>query len=283
MTKQTYYMKKLILLLFIPFLICCQSEIKEIPSTDVTIVDGMCYYKKDMSLVTGSVYLMGTNGESRKTLYLDGKKNGLEITWFKEIGSQIIKQRTYSNGKLDGEMSEWHENGQLAATGYYKNGELDGEIKTYLENGYIFHILFFKNGLKNGSEKFFNKKPYYLKFESNYLDDLNHGISKSYYENGNVEFESNYLRGKKEGNSRTYFDNGKIWFQDFYLGGKKEGISQMFWGNGSLASESTYKNGKKDGMLIGYCRDGKIGYKAIYRDDKQISIEGDYLNIDECK
>ena len=253
-------MKKLIILLvFIPFLICCQSEIKKIPSTDVTIVDGMCYYKKDMSLITGLVYLMGTNGESRETLYLDGKKNGLEITWFKEIGSQIIKQSTYSNGKLDGEMSQWHENGQLAATGYFKNGELDGEIKTYFENGYIHLVRYLKNGLKNGSEKLFNEKPYYLKFESNYLDDLKHGIEKSYNENGNIMFESNYLRGKKEG------------------------ISQMFWSNGSLASESTYKNGKKDGMQIGYCRDGKIGYKAIYRDDKQISIEGDYLNIAECK
>ncbi len=57
----------------------------------------------------------------------------------------------YLNGKLDGESTEYFENGQVKILLHFKNGLLDGEATEYYPETLGMKSKFiFSNGLKNG-------------------------------------------------------------------------------------------------------------------------------------
>ena len=46
----------------------------------------------------------------------------------------------------------------------------------------------------------------------NYKDGKLEGLSKSYYENGNLESEQSYRNGRLDGGAKAYHPNGKLQF-----------------------------------------------------------------------
>ena len=60
-----------------------------------------------------------------------------------------------------------------------------------------------------------------MREEVKFVNDLNEGIYKRYYENGYLETEANYRNGKKEGISKTYHENGRVAFMDTFKNGLK--------------------------------------------------------------
>jgi hypothetical protein len=93
-----------------------------------------------------------------ETVYKDGKKNGLELSFFRwpncikeEIqyrndsidGYRIAYYRscriklieTFQNGTLDGYVKQYRTNGHLSAEGLYKGGKLQGTVKKYSRSG----------------------------------------------------------------------------------------------------------------------------------------------------
>ena len=52
------------------------------------------------------------------------------------MGSSILK-RIIKDGKPDGVMSEWHENGKLKMDMNLKNGKRDGLLRVWHQNGQL--------------------------------------------------------------------------------------------------------------------------------------------------
>jgi len=99
------------------------------------------------------------NGDLKlETSYKDGKKHGLEITWY-DHPDCVEQEAFYKEGKLDGSVThyskrcrkdfyesykngvkhgpevEYYNNGFLKAEGVYKNGSLDGYYSVYDRRG----------------------------------------------------------------------------------------------------------------------------------------------------
>ena len=66
-----------------------------------------------------------------------------------------------------------------------------------------------------------------------------------------------YKNGKEDGVSRRYYEDGNIKSEYSYRNGKKEGIGKIYYKNGKLQSEEEWKEGKRTKVLTSFDIKGK--------------------------
>lgn len=143
----------ILFLVFITSFLQAQYKSYEIQDKDtVNIID-------NNNLKQGIWRETWSNGDlKQETVYKDGKKDGLEITWY-DHPDCVEQEAFYKDGKLDGSVThyskrcrkdfyetykngvkhgpevEYYNNGFLKAEGVYKNGSLDGYYSVYDRRG----------------------------------------------------------------------------------------------------------------------------------------------------
>jgi uncharacterized protein len=80
--------------------------------------------------------------------YKDGQRHGLSISWRYSDPYTGIKasEALYENGDLDGQYTEYHENGQKKRENSYRNGKPHGRYTEWDENGELIYTLNYENG-----------------------------------------------------------------------------------------------------------------------------------------
>jgi antitoxin component YwqK of YwqJK toxin-antitoxin module len=77
------------------------------------------------------------------------------------------------------------------------------------------------------------------------------GITKEWYDNGQLWKEGEYLNGKLDGLYKSYhYDNGSLQSEGKYTQGKIEGIWNYFDTEGRITSKSTFKNGELEKTVM---------------------------------
>ena len=161
------------------------NKIIEKSKVTTTTVDENCYYKYDMSPVTGTVIGHHENGQLKvkatykdgipdslykewwdngqlklEMTYKNGKRNGLFRHWNDKGGP--LSKRTYVNGKINGISKAWFYDGSLWSVGNYIHGEEEGVHKMWTYDDNDSHILWslktYKNGQLDGESKFWDDK-----------------------------------------------------------------------------------------------------------------------------
>lgn len=84
------------------------------------------------------------------------------------------------NGKIDGKLIQYYENGQMSSETPYTNGIVEGVEQVYYENGK-------------------------LKELNNFVNNAYEGIQKTYYDDGALYAETNYAAGQLQGVTKTYY------------------------------------------------------------------------------
>ena len=74
-----------------------------------------------------------------------------------------------------------------------------------------------------------------------------HGVSRSFYENGDLESEVNWLNGKKEGPYKSFYSGGAIRWEEYYLNGKLEGL-QIGYEKEGIKDLAQFANGQRHGL-----------------------------------
>ncbi len=96
-------------------------------------------------------------GKKYEANYKDGKLDGLVVSWHEN--GQKHTEANYKDGKLDGLWVVWHENGQKAVEANYKAGKEEGLETQWHENGQRGIEKNYKDGkLVEGSAKYWNSK-----------------------------------------------------------------------------------------------------------------------------
>ena len=128
---------------------------------------------------------------------------------------------------------------------------------------------------------------YDLVYDSMYIDDERNGISRTYYENGQLlsevtyvgdklngqlQSEDVYVDDKKNGISKTYDEDGQLWIDEVYVDNKRNGISRSYHDNGKLQIEETYVDNKRNGISRYYHTNGQLLYEGMYINDKRNGI-----------
>ena len=129
-------------------------------------------------------------------------KHTLLIVLFLSVGfSQKLTEvvETYvddKDGKWDGLITEWYENGQKSYEATYKDGEQDGLATWWYENGH-------------------------KKEEGSWNKNGKVGEWFEWYENATLQKSEIYKEGEKDGRFTYYDKNGKMISDGYYGDGKR--------------------------------------------------------------
>lgn len=126
------------------------------------------------------------------------------------------------------------------------------------------------------------------------------GISKEFYESGNikteftydngklmaekryrgdgqVEYEFELKKGKKHEILRRFHPSGALFRERLLINGIQEGIERDFYPDGKIKAERTYKHGKKEGSAKGYYKNGRVQGDWIFENGVPVDATIFYL------
>jgi antitoxin component YwqK of YwqJK toxin-antitoxin module len=84
-----------------------------------------------------------------------------------------------------------------------------------------------------------------------------HGLTRHYWENGQVKLEMYHRCGLKHSTKKAYFPDGEPWNEGAYINGKGTGIWREWHVNGFMAQEFTLVDGAWHGLQTGWHQTGK--------------------------
>lgn len=136
-----------------------------VPDTELAVI-GMFFDKKaslwktknDSIVVSGKIIFFYPNGQIAKIIpVFEGKKEGVILTYYDNGDLKFLE--TFSNNKLNGKVKRWGtERGyQLIAELNYENGKLHGEQKKWFATGELHKLMHLENGKEEGTQKAYRK------------------------------------------------------------------------------------------------------------------------------
>lgn len=108
-----------------------------------------------------------------------------QMMGFNPETGKVVRITFYTKGVRNGELLEYHPNGQLAKKVYYINGLPHGEVMLYHLNGEVQGKATYTNGLLDGEWQ-------------------------QFYDTGTIRGKGKYLKGKIHGESLWYDPLGKV-------------------------------------------------------------------------
>ncbi len=131
-------------------------------------------------------------------------------------------------------------------------------------------------------------------FIYNKSDEKLDGVSKEFYENGNIKTEFTYEKGKlisekryrndaqieyefylkytkKHETLRIFHSSGALFRERLLIDGAQEGVERDYYPNGKLKAERNYKKGKKEGVAKGYYKNGRVQGDWLFKNGVPVS------------
>lgn len=174
--------------------------------------------------------------------------------------SREFINRTDKNGVKQGLWRQFYNNGIIKEEISYLNGKRNGYLKKYDENGTLLSI-----------EKYVNDEPVVFAEELKEYE-----IRRDYHSNGIVKIEGSYFNNKPDGIRREFDSTGKIikgyvFNEGVLIGeglldamGKKQGPWKEYYESGEIMAKGNYKNGNRVGQWLFYHKNGKIEQEGSF-------------------
>jgi antitoxin component YwqK of YwqJK toxin-antitoxin module len=227
---------------------------------------------QETGIITGNKYdgpwkYYYTSGKvAIETSYKDNVENGIHKNYYPNgILSDVIG---YTNGVPDS-IKHFNKSGILIDEFKLIKGIPEGEALHYYSNGKLQSQLLYKNGLPWTSIGAYDRDGKPLAKGS--LKKGNGTLIK-YNEMGYVTKTIEYKHGLQNGMSRAYFQNGNIQSEHLFKNGVQDGIQKYYYVKGGLCSESVIENGMVKGSMKIYYPNGKLWTEQIY-------VDGDLWNV----
>jgi antitoxin component YwqK of YwqJK toxin-antitoxin module len=97
-----------------------------------------------------------------------------------------------------------------------------------------------------------------------YLNGMQHGITRTYFEDGRLRDSRAYKLNKSFGKHFGYWPNGNPKFEFYYLNDKREGTNKQWYYSGQPYAFLNFKDDKENGLQQAWRENGKpyINYEA---------------------
>lgn len=97
-----------------------------------------------------------------------------------------------------------------------------------------------------------------------------------------VRYWCNYKDGKKEGLSRNWYENGQLYNERNYKDGERDGLETDWYDSGILQSKQKFKDGRRVGTFRGWWEsNGKLQYEYEYSESGDGQLDGWYYEYYE--
>ena len=251
--------------------VCNDNKSNTAKNTGRTGVKRRCYLDNSLYSVTS---------------YKEGKKDGLEETYFQN--GKVKNKKYFSQGKLNGYEENYlkgsrfdkegnevfDSNGNLVQIyylsfkGYYQDGLKEGDHTFYYSNRIIKKALSYKKGVLNGEYKSFSSNGN-LKEKIIYSKGIYDGTFEQYKVNGSPIVKLNYKKGKKNGLEEIFNQKTEqIEVRTYFVQDVMNGIFEEYYPDGVIRASGKFRWGKRDGEWQAYYFDGTLAVKSLYRNGR---------------
>jgi len=183
------------------------------------------------------------------------RKNHTEkvLTYYPD--SKIKTSYNYLNGKKHGLCIDYYHNGNIEFEYTYKNGLKNGEYRLYRINGEIFESGTLVDNRKHGLIRIYDSERYAL---INYKNDLLHGESITYFNNGQIHIKCDYKNGQQD-RCVVYSESRNLIYE--YISKYAKSIS--YYDTGEKNEVIYYNRSKYETRYIVYYKSGAIKVDAV--------------------
>ncbi len=106
-----------------------------------------------------------------------------------------------------------------------------------------------------------------IKSKQHYIDNVENGTSKSYFENGKLKSIATFKNGNVDGASKIYHKNEKVQYERTYDNGIPVGTHKRYYKDGNLEWEKIYTNADKY-VKKTYYNSGVLKYEEHFSNGK---------------
>lgn len=189
-----------------------------------------------------------------------GRKQGF---WTKkDVEGKLLYQATFKDDKPVGEMKRFHPNGKLKAVLNFVEGSEISDAQLFDERGKIIAKGKYSGQQKTGEWTYLSDSR--VVSTETYLNGLKNGISKRYYQTGELLEESHWLNDRLHGIYRTYFQDGKPYLECNYSEGRRNGVFVLWFPNEIQELDGFYTNNLQDKDWSYFDHSGKLLYTLKY-------------------
>ena len=198
-----------------------------------------------------------------------GRKQGF---WTKnDAEGKLMYQATFKDDKPVGELKRFHPNGKEKAAMIFTEGSEISDAKLFDERGSLIAQGKYDGQKKTGEWSYFLDSR--VVSTETYANGQKNGLSKRFYQTGELLEESNWQKDKLNGLYRTYFEDGKIYLECNYTDGKRNGKFKTSFLNGNQELEAFYTDDMKDKDWKYFDETGKLLYTLKFDLGKLLNPE----------
>lgn len=217
-------------------------------------------YFSHLLLVVAAILVISNCSVNAQDLLNQTDKQGLKQgKWEARYpNGQIRYQGQFVDGKETGTFSFFDEEGNLKATNSFSENGSKAYNKMYSKEGILISEGVFIDKKKNGEWRFYDEKTKTLILTEEYQNDTLNGVSRSFFQTGNISEETHYQNGIIEGLWQSFFPNNILEAKANYLNGKFDGESFFYYPNGLVKEQGFFKSGTKVGIWKVYDDEGNL-------------------------
>ncbi|MBL7111681.1 MAG: hypothetical protein ISS19_07045 [Bacteroidales bacterium] len=207
-----------------------------------------------------------------------------------EMSPDTIWNQTDMNGYKQGYWKKYYDTGVLRYKGFFSDNRPLGHLTRYYESGgkmadieypadgiTSYATLYYQNGSLAAEGKFINQEKdslwkyysYYsnsLSYEETYASGKKHGVSKVYYDNGQVAQAIMWKNDLKHGPWKQFYEDSSVRLVSQHENDEMEGKYQVFNNDGTLIIDGAYHQDQKVNTWKYYLDDGSEDFELVYID-----------------
>jgi antitoxin component YwqK of YwqJK toxin-antitoxin module len=210
-------------------------------------------------------------------------------------------QISLSGGKRNGTATVWLPNGTIHRQMTYDRGVPTGEVlELDIKTGQVKRSATYVDGraLTTSSQK--GRNPKYKKSEEQFLaattvekapddfwtltlakyeaegEDLRHGPSKIWFDNGKIQQEGYYEQGKRHGTFTFYYETGQVAATGEYKDDQPNDIWVWWHSNGQKATVGQYRGGKQVGQWRWWDQSGTLVSQSAHDEGPGLAAEPNF-------
>ena len=187
-------------------------------------------------------------------------------------GGKPMAERHFREGKLDGPVKAWYEDGTPWIAGAYAMDRPVGRWKAYSRSGNPLWSAGYARGERDGPwEEWFPDGS--RKSVSRYRGGKTEGRYQEWYPNGRLRLRGSCSGGRREGVEEAWYPDGGRLYAAHYAGGLLDGEFSQWHPQGKLRLRCRFARGRKQGWSQVWFPSGALQEQACYKEGR---LDGPY-------
>lgn len=144
----------------------------------------------------------------------------------------------------------------------------------------LFSVLFLGLSQEQKYVDYYDAEKTILRVEGMYVRGIEHGVWKTYYEDGTLQEEVNYFMGKLNGSVKRFHENGNTLLEQYFKDNKLDSVSYRYYPSGEKRSIGNYADNRKIGSWKYFYLNGNLRLEEEFQDSTRLLLTFNDIDSD---